>query len=260
MAVVGEAHVIVRAITNRVKGDIRNGFRGSERLGSEAGQKISGAFSRAFNAAKQDGVSFFGRVSKGLEALRPGSKQAYDAFASLQRKFYGFGTILGGLIGGIGSLGNAILALAGALAGAAPSMIALGGAMVALKLGGMVGKFALKGVTEAAAALTKEQKGLGKTAREISEDLQQLAFDAEEAALSELRAGMSLEEARERLAMVQDLPPNSRVRREAELAYAEADLNLLMLKQILICVEQLIAIKIYRSSRLRGLLDLVELL
>lgn len=226
MAVVGEAHVIVRAITDRVKSDLRNGFKGSERIGTEAGQKISGSFSRAFNAAGRDGVSFFGRVSKGLEALRPGSKQAYDAFAALQRKFYVFGTVLGGLIGGVGALGNAILALAGALAGAAPSMVALGGAMVALKLGGMVGKLALKGVTEAAAALTKEQKGLGKTAREIAEDLQQLAFDAEEAALSEQRASLSLEEARERLAMVQDLPPNSRVRREAELAYAEADLNM----------------------------------
>jgi phage-related protein len=226
MAVVGEAHVIVRAITNKVKGDIRNGFKGSEALGSQAGNKISGAFSRAFNAAGKDGVSFFGKVSKGLQALRPGSKQAYDAFAGLQRKFYTMGTVLGGLIGGIGALGNALLALAGALGAAAPSLVAVGSAMVSLKLAGMVGKFAMKGVTEAAAAMTKEQKLLGKASREVAEDLQQLAFEAEEAALSELRAGMSLEQARENLAMVQDLPPNSRARREAELAYAEADLNM----------------------------------
>ena len=226
MAIVGEAHIIVRALTNKVKGDIRNGFKGSEQLGSNAGKQISGAFSKAFNAAGQDGVSFFGKVAKGLDALRPGSKQAYEGFAALQRKFYTMGTALGGLIGGIGALGNAVIALGGALGGAAPVVVSFGSAMVALKLAGMVGKFAMKGVTEAAAALSKEQKGLGKTARELREDMQQLAFQAEEAALGEMRASLSLEQARENLAMVQDLPPNSRARREAELAYAEADLNM----------------------------------
>ena len=53
-----------------------------------------------------------------------------------------------------------------------------------------------------------------------------LGFDAEDAALQEKKAGIDLEKARIALARVQDLPPNSRARREAELAYQEADLNL----------------------------------
>jgi hypothetical protein len=73
--------------------------------------------------------------------------------------------------------------------------------------------------------LRDAQLGLNAAYEEGAEYLQQLGFQAEEAALSQERAGMSLEEARENLARVQDLPPNSRARREAELAFREAELN-----------------------------------
>jgi hypothetical protein len=73
--------------------------------------------------------------------------------------------------------------------------------------------------------LRNAQVGLNEAYKEGAEYLQQLGFEAEDAALSQERAAMSLEEARENLARVQDLPPNSRARREAELAFREADLN-----------------------------------
>lgn len=69
------------------------------------------------------------------------------------------------------------------------------------------------------------QGDLTKAIRAGREELQQLGFDAEDAALNEERAALQLEKARETLARVQDLPPNSRARREAELAYQEAELN-----------------------------------
>jgi phage-related protein len=74
--------------------------------------------------------------------------------------------------------------------------------------------------------LTDAEERLTDARKEAAESLQQLNFDAEDAAISEKRAAIQLEKARETLARVQDLPPNSRARREAELAYAEADLNL----------------------------------
>jgi len=74
--------------------------------------------------------------------------------------------------------------------------------------------------------LTEAEERLTKARQEASESLQQLNFDAEDAALSEKKAAIELEKARETLARVQDLPPNSRARREAELAYQEADLNM----------------------------------
>lgn len=58
------------------------------------------------------------------------------------------------------------------------------------------------------------------------EKLQQLRFELEGAAISEARARLEFEKARDSLQAVQDLPPNSRARQEAELAFAQAELNL----------------------------------
>lgn len=58
------------------------------------------------------------------------------------------------------------------------------------------------------------------------EKLQQLRFQVEGAAISEARARLEFEKARDSLQAVQDLPPNSRARQEAELAFAQAELNL----------------------------------
>jgi phage-related protein len=72
----------------------------------------------------------------------------------------------------------------------------------------------------------KAAKALSKAREEATEDLQQLRFETEDAAISEQKARLEFERSRESLQRVQDLPPNSRARREAELAFAEADLNL----------------------------------
>lgn len=74
---------------------------------------------------------------------------------------------------------------------------------------------------------TKEaQERVNEARREAVEDLQQLRFESEGAALSEQRARLEFDKSREALRRVQDLPPNSRARKEAELAFSEADLNL----------------------------------
>lgn len=83
-----------------------------------------------------------------------------------------------------------------------------------------------KNIEDASQKTTKAQEALNVALKDGKEQLQQIGFDAESAALAEKRAGLDLEKAREGLARVQDLPPNSRARREAQLAYAEADLNL----------------------------------
>ncbi len=61
---------------------------------------------------------------------------------------------------------------------------------------------------------------------EAKEAIQQLRFELEGGVISEKKARLEFEKARDSLQRVQDLPPNSRARREAELAFAEADLNL----------------------------------
>jgi hypothetical protein len=74
--------------------------------------------------------------------------------------------------------------------------------------------------------LKEAQIDLTKALEDGREEIQQLGFDAEDAALSEKRASITLEKARETLQRTQDLPPNTRARREAQLAFAEAELGL----------------------------------
>ena len=69
-------------------------------------------------------------------------------------------------------------------------------------------------------------EGVTKAREDAKEAIQQLRFELEGGVISEKKARLEFEKARESLQRVQDLPPNSRARREAELAFAEADLNL----------------------------------
>jgi len=94
--------------------------------------------------------------------------------------------------------------------------------------------------TDAAIAVERSErtyqnavKGTEKALQEVTEAredakeaIQQLRFELEGGVISEKKARLEFEKARDSLQRVQDLPPNSRARREAELAFAEADLNL----------------------------------
>lgn len=57
------------------------------------------------------------------------------------------------------------------------------------------------------------------------EELRNLAFDSEDAGIKQKKAALALSKARIELARVSDLPPNSNARKEAEIAFKEADLN-----------------------------------
>jgi Mg2+ and Co2+ transporter CorA len=81
-------------------------------------------------------------------------------------------------------------------------------------------------IAKATKEVEEAQLDYNKALEEANETIQQLGFDAEDAALAEKKAALELEKAREGLQRAQDLPPNSRARKEAELAYAEAELNL----------------------------------
>ncbi len=83
-----------------------------------------------------------------------------------------------------------------------------------------------KDIIEATKDAEEAQREYNLALEEANETLQQLGFDAEDAALAEKKAALELDKARETLQRAQDLPPNSRARKEAELAYAEAELNL----------------------------------
>jgi len=203
MAVVGEAHIIVRAITTSVKDDIKKGFQGVDSAVGDSGKRISKAFSNDFAG---------------------GAQAAQKAFQRLTKTGYVLQTALGTIVSGVVSLVGAAGALGGALGGAAGSVASFAGIIAALPAGMATFKLALSGVGEAVSKAVQNNKNYSSSLQSARDQLKQIAFDAEAAALSVRRAGLNLEQARENLLAAQQLPPNSRARREAELAYEEADL------------------------------------
>jgi hypothetical protein len=85
---------------------------------------------------------------------------------------------------------------------------------------------ALRSYNEAQRRTLRALEALNDARERAKERIQQLRFELEGGAISEKRARLQFERARDALQRVQDLPPNSRARQEAELAFAEADLNL----------------------------------
>jgi hypothetical protein len=262
--VVGDAYVVVRAITAGVERDIRGAFDGLDRVGSRAGEDVGNSFRKGFGKNTDRGLF--------SAAFQRSALQARERLSSLIRVGYVLGPAITALGGAIGVLITGFTSLVSVLGGAliptlavaAQSFSAVAQAAITLKLAfAGVGKAiqagnkaqksgasnakalekALKALerarrtlaeteedankreSESKKRLTEAEEELSKARQQAIEDLQQLGFDSEDAAIAEQKAALELEKAREELARVSDLPPNSRARKEAELAFAQADLN-----------------------------------
>ena len=261
--VVGDAYVMIHAITSGVDKDIKKAFNGADKHGSDAGDRTGRSFSKGFS--KHGGKGLFKNFLRESEA-------ASKKFSSLTRTGYTLAPLFQALGGTIGVLGTSLVSLVSIIGAATlPALVTLGGAMMSLAQAAVTVKLAFAGVgkaislgnkaakkgTDNAKQLEKANKALIRAQRALAEayedaakselkakrelidaekelhdareqaieDLQQLGFDSEDAAIAEQKAALDLEKARETLARVSDLPPNSRARKEAELAFAEADLN-----------------------------------
>jgi hypothetical protein len=298
MAVVGEASVIVRAITTGVKRDIQSAFDGVDRVGERAGNDAGSGFSRGFRKGSGDVASLFGKSLNQADVDR--FTQARQKFLGLVRAGYVLSTALTAVGGAIGSLIGGLGVLVSIAGAATPALLGLSGAFLAVAAGAGVLRAAFGGVGEAISAGAKvgqdaagdadrlaaanerladayynlddtirqnnERKAdaveaesdaaiavadaalaveraersyqgavkntekaleaVTEAREEAKEAIQQLRFELEGGVISEKKARLEFEKARDSLQRVQDLPPNSRARREAELAFAEADLNL----------------------------------
>ena len=225
MAVVGEAHVLVKAITTGFDGQLRRQLRGLAGSvapdGRAAGESLGHAFNRGFNRSAGD---IFGKVAEGLKTMYPEAENARLVFRSLVRTSYTVGTALTVVVGGIGALIGGLVTLVAAVGRALPGLAAFASALVQIRLAAAFATFSMKGIGGAVSAATEQNRGMSESLAEINERFQQLQFSAEEAALSEGRAALNLEKALENLRRTADLPPNSAARREAQLAYDEAEL------------------------------------
>ncbi len=263
MAIVGDAYVMIHAITSGLDKEIKDALKNVDKHGTNAGNRVGKNFTKGFK--KGSGKSPFDEFFKGSDA-------AAAKFSSLTKSGYALAPLLTAAAGTIGVLGTSLISL-GSIIGAitVPAMTVLGSSMMSLAQAAITVKLAFAGVGKAIAAgnkakkagagnakaLAKAEKALERAlkaqlkaeadasveltkakeklieaendlhdAREqAKQDLEELGFDSEDAALSEQKAAIELEKARETLARVSDLPPNSRARKEAEIAFAEADLN-----------------------------------
>lgn len=246
MAVVGDAYIVVKAITTGFESEVRRAASGINV--SREGRSVGDTFSSGFSRGIGDGLG------RSLSAFEVSAIRARKQFQALVRVGYIVGPALSQLVSVIGTLAGGLVSLASSLVAAAPAAVVFAGALtsVGIAAAGLLG--ALSGVTKAISAGTKAklagtknadayqealkrlalatervveaQEDFTKAAEDAREEVQQLGFDAEDAALSEKKAAIELEKARETLQRVQDLPPNSRARREAQLAFEEAELNL----------------------------------
>jgi hypothetical protein len=240
MTIVGEARIIVRAITTGVGPSIQNAFRQANATAGRSGSQMGRSFTQGFSRSS----------GKQFSKFRQEAIASADAFASLVRRGYALGPAIAVAAGGLASLVSGLVAFGAQLGAALPSLIVFPSALTALAQAGITAKLALGGVFKAVGELGRAkapavdqmpaklrafenaqrrvkdaQEALNRAYRAAEERLQQLGFDSEDAALAQQRAAMDLEDARKTLQRVQDLPPNSRARQEAELAFREADLN-----------------------------------
>lgn len=219
MAVVGHAYVVVRAITDGVANDIARGFSGNK-IGvatERAGRGIGNALIRGITGGLQDDKNIFTKTANNFRRLYPEAEGLRRAFTGAMRAGFTLQSGLGALIGTLAAAGGGLIALGGAAAGAAASVTAAAGALIALRVGLGIASFSLRGIAQAVQQATSATGG-------YREELQKLRFEQEEAALSEDRAALNLEKARQNMLRVADLAPSSLIRRDATLAFKEAEL------------------------------------
>jgi len=202
-------------ITRKFSENFRKGFEVGVLRGVEKGENQFFQLNRGINVA-----------ASSLNKIKGPAEMAADRFMKLQRTALKMQAAFGTIAGTIGDLAGGLLSVVGVLGAAAPAAVALGGAMASVGVGFVGVKVAMAGVSEAITTVWKSQTALNDTFRAAAQEYIGLKFAAEEAALSQEDAALKLESAREALARVQDLPPDNRLRRQTELAFKQADLQL----------------------------------
>ena len=221
MAIVGEAHIIVKAITSGVERDIRNGFQNVEGAGTDAGKRLGRSYGNGFwqGYNSSAGAKVFDKIRDGLRNLEGQADGALKTFQRLATANYFVSGAIGVLAGTIGQAVVGLGALVAAAVGAASSLVAVGAAAISAKIGFSTIGMAMKGVSQAVSAATKANGA-------YSDSIRKAKFDAEEAALAIDDASLNLEKAIEARNRVADLAPNDRRRREADLNVKKAELAL----------------------------------
>lgn len=176
--IVGEAHVVVRAITNSVGPEIRRAFsdRSIDRIGQDTGRRIGDGISQGIGRGGGSG-GFFSSLAGQAEAARA-------QFDNLLRTAYTLGPAIAGIAGAVSSLIGAFAGLASTVAGALPALAAIPALLANIAIAGGTLKLAFAGVGEAISAGMKQATsgagGAAAATRDLTAELRRLR-DAERA-------------------------------------------------------------------------------
>jgi phage-related protein len=260
MAIIGSAEIVVNAITTGFRRQIEAELQSVGTSVSNMGSRAGSDFSKSFSSGAGN-TSAFDKLSGAANQANQTFKKLVRAGYTLGPALAGGISAISDLVFGLFAVGSAVGSAAPALAVIPSLLSAIGQAAITAKLafGGIIkavqsltrqqssgGSAAVKndkaianarkGLARAYQAagdalasandrVRKAQVNLNKAYKDGAEALQQLGFAAEGAVLSEEQAAIDLERARETLLRAQDMPADSRLRREAELAFKEAELN-----------------------------------
>lgn len=259
---IGQANIVIRAVTADFKNDVERALKdikpATKRIGEDIGRDFNRSVSKGMGSG---GRSPFSRLEKEAEAARKTFNKLIKTGYLLGPAISGAVSAIGDLVLGLFAVGSAVGAAAPALAvlpgllaaiaqGALTAKLAFGGvakgigALLKQKTGSSAGganndaaiadarrrlaqvyQQAAEKMAAANDKVRKAQIALNQAYEEGAESLQQLGFDAEDAAIAQQKAAIELERARETLLRSQDVPADSRMRREAELAFKQADLD-----------------------------------
>ena len=222
MAVVGSATVVVRAVTTGFGDQIKRGIKSAASAAEVGGEDIGRSFTKGVRKGSNNP---FGSIVDGLRRFDARAQESRRKLVAITQLFNFLGTALTSIVGGLAAAVSSLATLGAAAAAALPSIAALGSTFITVGLASRAFGFGMKGISGAVSQATASTSALGQSVADVREEIQQLTFDSEEAALSQKRAALNLEDARANLQRVQDLPPNSRARREAQLAFEEAELG-----------------------------------
>jgi hypothetical protein len=245
-------HALTDKINDDLKKGFKGSDREIERTGQRTGEAFTRGFSRSVRGANNV-FSKFSRGIKLAIPDAEASRLQYTKLVRISYAIGppiailvgGIGSLVGGLgalVGSAGAAASTAVVLGNVFAalriGMAAAKLALNGVSEALgKLnqqasgGGAVDnsrqiedaernlarviESTRERLANANKTVERAQLALNEALKAGREEIQQIGFQAEEAALAETRASLEVERAREQLAKAQDLPPNSRIRREA---------------------------------------------
>ena len=155
MAIVGEAHVVVRAITVGFQRDVEKSLKDINGSVKNIGENIGKDFNKSVSKGMGSGGSGpFKSVSKEAE-------QARLSFNKLTKAGYFLAPAISGAVGAVGDLVFGLFAVGSAVGAAVPALVVLPGILTAIAQAGAVAKLAFMGVGKAIGALTKQQAGGG---------------------------------------------------------------------------------------------------